>query len=99
VPASPWLGDDKPGKPKATVLTSGDRVEVKLRLPRGIKPWQWVVRTQMVNGWKTAILPGDQQLYVLKIADGAKPKAMIISAISRLGCEGPTTRLEIHKRD
>ena len=99
VPESPWLGKDTPGKPEISVGTTGDGVEVKLGLRKDKQPWQWLVRTQTADGWKTAIVPGDQQLYVLKPDEYSKPEAVVVSAISRLGREGKPARAEIGKRN
>ena len=88
VPESPWLGKETPAKPQISAMSTGDDVEIKLNLPKGEKPWQWLVRIQTTDGWKSEIVPGDKDLYVLKTADGAQPKAVIVSAISRLSREG-----------
>ena len=93
----------EPDRPAARVaadqMATSDGVEVKLGLPKGKKPWQWLVRTQSADGWKTAIVPGDQELYMLKSADGAKPQEVIVSAVSRLGREGKSDRVEVRKRN
>lgn len=99
VPESPWLGKETPGQPEAPVLITGDGIQVKLALPKGKKPWQWLVRAQMTDGWKTVIVPGDEELYMLKNADNATPKAVIVSAVSRLGREGRPTRTEVSGHD
>ncbi len=99
VPESPWLGKAAPGKPEASARLVDGGVAVKMSLPRGKEPWQWVVRTQTADGWKTAIVPGGEAQYLLKTSDGAEPKVVIISAVSRLGREGRPTRVEIGNRD
>jgi uncharacterized lipoprotein YddW (UPF0748 family) len=99
VPDSPWLGKETPGKPEVMARLADDGVEVTLSLPQGKNPWQWLLRAQTADGWKTMIVPGEEQRYTLKAADGAKPKTVIVSAVSRLGREGRPTRVEVGKGD
>ncbi|HEX4412215.1 MAG TPA: family 10 glycosylhydrolase [Lacipirellulaceae bacterium] len=96
VPESPWLDGETPGKPEVNVASSAGASEVKMRLPGGEHPWQWLVRMKTSDGWRTAIVPGNQTAYELK---GTKPTSILVSAISRLGREGASTRSEIPKRD
>jgi hypothetical protein len=70
-----------------------------MSLPRGKLPWQWLVRTQTADGWKTSILPGGTSQHMLKFDADGMPRAVIVSAISRLGREGRPTRVEVEKRN
>ena len=99
VPESPWLGKETPAKPDVSARLTEGGVAVQMSLPRGKTPWQWLVRTQTADGWQTAIVPGGERQQVLKLADEAEPKAVIVSAVSRLGREGRPTRVEVSKRD
>lgn len=98
VPESPWLGKETPGKPEVSTHRVDAGVAVELNLPRGKSPWQWLVQTQTADGWKSAVVPGDEKKYVVKLADGAEPKAVVVTGISRLGLEGKSAKAEIGKR-
>jgi len=98
VPESPWLGKESPGRPEASAQPADGGVAVTMSLPKGKQPWQWIVRAQTADGWKTAIVPGGERQYLLKTSDGAEPKVAIVSAVSRLGREGRPTRVEVGNR-
>lgn len=97
VPASPWLGKETPGKPEVSAQRVEGGVAVEMKLPRGKSPWQWLVQTQTADGWKSAIVPGGETNHVVKLADGAEPKAIVVTGVSRLGLEGKSARAEIGK--
>jgi hypothetical protein len=99
VPASPWLGKEMPGKPADVVDVGQEQIKVTLDLASGDKrPWQWLVRERWPSGWKTTILPGAEQTYVLKANGGQEPSAVVVSAISRLGLEGESTQITMDGR-
>jgi hypothetical protein len=67
--------------------------------PRGKAPWQWLVRTQTAEGWKSVIVPGGDNQTAIKLSDGSEPKSVMVSAVSRLGREGKPARAQISKRN
>jgi uncharacterized lipoprotein YddW (UPF0748 family) len=99
VPESDWLGKETPGKPVVTARNTDDGVAVEMSLKGGKPPWQWLVQAQTSGGWKAHIVAGDQKQHLLKLDKDAGPRAVIVTAISRLGREGRPTRAEIGKHD
>ena len=106
VPESSWLGDTSPAKPrvKATRIASGVAVEMNQtgagsgdpRTTAGEKaPWQWVVRVRTAEGWQTAIVPGRETRHVVELPAVAAAAEVAVSAVTRLGREGPTTRFAL----
>jgi uncharacterized lipoprotein YddW (UPF0748 family) len=99
VPDSPWMGKDTPGKPTVSARLVDGGVSVEMNSPRGKPPWQWLVRAQTAQGWKSAIVPGGDNQFMIKLSDGSEPKSVVVSAVSRLGREGKPARAEISKRN
>jgi hypothetical protein len=62
-------------------------------------PWQWIVHVQTESGWQTAIVPGRKTRHVVRLADVADAKQVVVSAVTRLSREGPSARVEIQERD
>jgi uncharacterized lipoprotein YddW (UPF0748 family) len=94
VPDSPWLGDAVPSEPEVSASRQGDRVVVEMKLPDE-KPWLWVVRTKAGDQWKTAIVPGREDKYSIEIGPNDAPTEAVVSAVTRLGREGPFGRASI----
>ena len=99
VPESPWLGRETPPKPEVSAQRSGSGVAVEMKLPRGKEPWQWLVRVQTADGWKTAIVPGHENQHLVSFDDGAEAKAVVVSAVTRLSRLGRPARAKIESRD
>ncbi|MCC7476118.1 MAG: hypothetical protein IT425_12040, partial [Pirellulales bacterium] len=95
VPESPWLGKDTPQKPAVNATGTPDGIQLRMKLATDQSPWQWVVRTQHANGWKTTILPGETEEYHCKMGDGTLPISVVVSAVTRLGREGPATNVTL----
>jgi uncharacterized lipoprotein YddW (UPF0748 family) len=98
VPASPWLGNRAPGKPKFTVAlepgSSGIRLNW-LSARNGIT-WLWVVQTRVGDVWTTEILPGAESSRLLeKDPASPKPDVVAISEVDRLGNQGPPALVRI----
>jgi hypothetical protein len=106
VPESSWLGGETPERPEVEVRLDGRDVAIEMKLPsagsgdpRTTTPWQWVVHVQVDGIWQTAIVPGRTNRHVVRLADGADAKQVVVSAVSRLSREGPSARVEIEERD
>jgi uncharacterized lipoprotein YddW (UPF0748 family) len=86
VPASPWLGPKKPGKPVVSVARDNATNEPMLRLTpaRGEKPWLWTVRTRSGSTWRTEILPGWLTAHRLGYPE---IEEVVVTAVSRTGVE------------
>lgn len=92
VPASPWLDSTKPPAPQVEV----DQGLVRFQLPSGKSPWLWIVRELQGKAWQLSIKPGHVQQIELPAADSpGSAEKVAVSAVSRLGMEGPTTVLDL----
>ena len=98
VPASPWLGGLRPGKPWLAVRKTGREISLAWKPAGGEPVWQWVLQERCGDGWRTEILPAAQtsRLYP---AGGvpALPQAVAVTAVTRVGNLSPpaVTNLEI----
>jgi uncharacterized lipoprotein YddW (UPF0748 family) len=95
VPASPWLDDDPPGRPVVTFRETADRLTLRMMATDDETVRWWVVRTQSAGDWTIDIVPGAQQRYVIE-RTGARgwPDEVAVSAVDRLGNEGPAIVLD-----
>lgn len=98
VPESPWLDRTTPPKPNVSARKTDQAIAVEMKLPRDKSPWQWLVQVQTSDGWKYAIVPGQQTSYFLPLDAGSDVKAVTVSAVSRLGRLGRPARAEIKTR-
>ena len=62
---------------------------------RTAEPWLWVVRVLVDGRWHVDIMPGWKQL--AEFPGTPRPEVVVVSAVSRLGLEGPAQRVEIRK--
>jgi uncharacterized lipoprotein YddW (UPF0748 family) len=103
VPASPWLDPTVPATPTASVAdgprrrrergpaeprarTAEQEVAVEFAPGAGPTPFLWVVRAKGASGWTTVVVPGRDRRTVLT---GAVSDSVLVSAVSRVGVEGP----------
>lgn len=98
VPESPWLGDETPAKPEVSATLNSQGLAVQLKSGDGKGPWLWVVRTRSGDSWTTAIVPGGESKKLIKVADGAKPEEVVVSAVTRLGREGETVSAAVKSK-
>lgn len=95
VPASPWLGKDRPAEPTLQLKNSDGKKIVSFDQPDGKTPWLWAVRTLTNNQWKVEIYPGHENGCEIDANDNSSStKQIAVSAISRTGVEGPTAILD-----
>jgi uncharacterized lipoprotein YddW (UPF0748 family) len=99
VPESSWLGDDSPAQPKFGARRDSNGVAVDMKLPSGKPPWLWVVRVRTGHRWKIEIVPGHNERYLVSLQPGDKPAEATVSAVTRLGREGPIARAVIEDHD
>lgn len=92
VPASPWLDAIPPGQPQVDLGAVGGRTLVTLA-PGNFEPvWKWVVRVRHGRTWTLDIVPGwHVEVYVDR--DGRAPDEVVVSAVDRVGNEGPAFRV------
>jgi uncharacterized lipoprotein YddW (UPF0748 family) len=96
VPASPWLDDRQPTQPEVRLDRSRQQPVLTMRLAGGGQPWLWVVRQLTGGKWKIDICPGERDRMTLDLPDNqpGPPEAIVVSAVSRTGIEGPSARVE-----
>jgi hypothetical protein len=85
VPASPWLDDKPPGKP--TITWDAERTEVRIT-PVGEPVRLFVIQKRTAEKWEPTILPADGS-GALNVRLTARPDEVRVSAIDRVGNEGP----------
>jgi hypothetical protein len=104
VPESSWLGDETLPRPEVEARPDGTSVAIEMKLPSAGSgdphttsnaPWQWIVHVQTESGWHTAIVPGRKTSHVVRLADVADAKQVVVSAVTRLSREGPSARIPI----
>ncbi|CAN5818661.1 hypothetical protein BH23ACT11_BH23ACT11_04260 [soil metagenome] len=93
VPASPWLGIEHPGEPAVAIEWAGERAALTMMPGSGQPVWLWVVRARYGAEWAVNVVPGWRQSHPLDAGpSGRLPDEVVVSAISRLGNEGPSAR-------
>jgi uncharacterized lipoprotein YddW (UPF0748 family) len=92
IPASPWLGDKQPGEPQVAAKKSAEGATLDLKPGQGEKPWLWVVRVKSGDNWSIQIAPAGQTHSNIA---GTNVTEVAVSAVSRLGQEGPVARAQV----
>ncbi len=88
VPASPWLaGGPPPVEPDVSVRRRRSGTTVSWRSADRNEVACWVVQTRNREGWDTKVLPGARQ--EVTIDPGAGVEQLAVSAVDRLGRQGP----------
>jgi uncharacterized lipoprotein YddW (UPF0748 family) len=92
VPATPWLGDEKPAKPDLAWNGWTDWSRLLRVRPGAGEPARWFVVRQLIKGkWRTEVVPtGDKESIVYHADQDAE--AVVVSAVSRTGVEGERAR-------
>ncbi len=87
IPASPWLGDSVPAKPRAWVVVDSITGNTQLHVaPATAHPvWLWAVRARVGGRWTTAILPSEQRLFTLSRAGAPVPDVVVVNEVDRYG--------------
>jgi uncharacterized lipoprotein YddW (UPF0748 family) len=101
VPASGWLDDAQPGKPRFTALRNGDPHPASVSwTDAGPQPaWLWLCQTRSRGRWASTILPRDHTSYGLPPpASPGYPDTVAVTAINRCGRAGPTAILKLQFR-
>jgi uncharacterized lipoprotein YddW (UPF0748 family) len=87
VPATPWLGNVKPGLPRVKAVRTGKGVELKLAA--GKANALYTVWSRHDNEWRFNVVPASKVDW--KVEDDARlgaPDAVFVGAVDRLGIEG-----------
>ena len=85
VPASPWLDNDPPPKPTASI-DRHDGAVLSLTPGRGEKTWRWAIWRRLSGGaWSFQTAPGDWRALTLD----ASTTEVVVTAVDRCGNESP----------
>ena len=87
VPASPWLDDDPPGRPRLAARRTDSSVVVTLT-PADRGPRWWLVRWRRDGTWATDVVPGARRAYTWS-TPAEPPSAVAVSAVDAFGNVGP----------
>ncbi|MEP0548701.1 MAG: family 10 glycosylhydrolase [Rhodothermales bacterium] len=97
VPASPWLDADAPGAPTLAIERAADLLAVAMTPGDDEPVWLWTVRTRHGATWTVDVVPGWQQMHPLaRGTNGEAPDEVAVSAVDRVGNEGPVARLRLN---
>jgi len=92
VPASPWLGSERPGTPQVTAARRGGAVELKLKA--GSANALYAIWSRYGSEWRFAVAPAVRVDW--SIPDDARlgpANAVVVSAVDRLGNESQRVRV------
>jgi uncharacterized lipoprotein YddW (UPF0748 family) len=92
VPASPWLGDRKPGKPTVTRDGQYAGYRVVIKPGAGEAARTFVLRSLVDGKWQVQLLPADGRKDAATVVP-AKATAVVVTAVSRTGIESDPVRL------
>jgi uncharacterized lipoprotein YddW (UPF0748 family) len=99
IPASPWMGSERPGIPNGSIQDYGHTWTLHLQ-PASDEDnirW-WVVRTKKNNRWEVEVIPGQRIETVFHGGDTmARPDKIYASAVNRIGFESEI--VEVFNRD
>lgn len=90
VPATGWLGGRAPGAPEARLRRLGGRSILDLAPGGGGEPFLWHLRTLRGAEWSVELVPAWRRALEL---GPRPPDAVVVSAVNRLGQEGPDVRV------
>lgn len=83
IPASPWLGDNRPAKPPVKVAeVTATRLRLTWAAGDANKPSLWLVQSRNGREWRTEILAGEKSSATWT---GDLPQVVAVSAVDRNG--------------
>ena len=92
-PASPWRDDRAPGAPALVIERDAVRI---VPAPGGETAFNWAVWRQSAGQWRFDVQPAARDSVALMTsAQEPVPDAVVVSAVSRSGQEGPRTLLRL----
>lgn len=101
VPATTWIEDKAPAKPKVELTTADDPETtdaVKISWQKGDdeEPWQWAVYSLEGKAWKLHVMPGTSTTLELKAdAKGNMPTQVRVAAVDRNGNESDRAKVVV----
>jgi uncharacterized lipoprotein YddW (UPF0748 family) len=93
VPASTWLDNSPPPKPKIKLQHAADSKKWQVRWTNTgeEKVWLWYYQAQVKGKWTSTIFPGSQTIHQLPaLTSRSYPDAISITAVDRCGNTSPT---------
>ena len=91
VPATPWLDNEAPAKPAATLQKSGDAVELIFAPGAGEPVAQFAIWRSTGQGWQFTVAPAGVRTIRLPV----DTQAVVVSAVDRCGNESERVSLSI----
>ena len=94
VPASPWLGSAMPSQPLVTASATDEGVRLDFQPQGDQSVWLWVVRWRVGESWTVKLIPGNRRSWTIgtPARRDSRPLDVAVSAVNRLGEEGPADR-------
>ncbi|HUQ18624.1 MAG TPA: hypothetical protein VM099_03335, partial [Gemmatimonadaceae bacterium] len=95
-PAMTWLDAVPPPAPTASLMRTGNRVDVTVTPLRGELLSVWVVQSKWTNGgWRTEIVPITTQKWTVTApaADAGAPTDVWVSVVDRVGNQSTPVRV------
>jgi len=96
VPASPWLNEATPSKPKLTVFREGQtgNLHMAWNVPVEEEVWLWALYEKREGKWTVQPLPAGRTInQMMRFRKAEVPEEVAVSAINRCGVEGPRNRV------
>lgn len=92
-PATSWLKAPAPPVAKVSARRDGGLWRITFGSESAEGPWQWVLRLRTGSQWSTKILPGNTASF--SVPPDMDVSAVAVSAVNRVGIEGPPTKLSL----
>lgn len=91
VPASPWLGQSVPSKPKLLVQSSGGNgdIEIQWSIEPGNVIQNWVLQVKRGGNWETHVYGSEMTRAKVKAVGGKGADAIALTAVNRTGQASP----------
>ncbi len=97
VPPSPWLDDEPPAAPVVEVTPRDGTLDVLIRSVDPEPVRHWVLRARRGGVWTWEIVAPGVGTYVLPRGAGGPVEAVAVSAVDRVGNEGPARLVDVER--
>jgi len=88
VPASPWLDNRPPARPRVTVERASERVRVAIRPGWGEKPARYAIWKKYGEEWSFDVLPASTTTFTAAASQNGQPlRSIAVAAVDRCGNE------------
>ena len=95
VPPSPWLDAEPPAAPLVEVTPRDGALDVAVQSGGPEPASHWIIRSRRGDAWSWEVVMPGVGTYVLPRGAGATIEAVAVSAVDRVGNEGPARLIEI----